>query len=1114
MQCRPTEGPCIGRAAGIGNVRRAALALPSAILLLLASALVAAGAPADLSAIEAGPQVYTVVLDSPAVGERLRKRPAPGGPVPARQAQASRALVRRAVARTQDPVIGELKSQGIEVVGSVQSVLNAVFVRASPEQAESIGALPGVAGVSPGRRYEPMLKSVSEIVGVQGARVRLSGHQLYGEGLKIAVVDSGLDFDHAAFRDDSLPALAGFPKGDAGHLSLTSAKVVVVRSYVEHLNSKSVHSSSPDDNSPWDSSGHGTAVAMIAAGARVESPLGPVSGIAPKARIGVYKVFGTPGLNFYTADHVVIMAIEDAVEDGMDILNLSLGNPTYYPWNAKGNDCGFRAPSARCDPLTAAAQSAVEDFGRVVVVAAGNFGLLGSHWAPARTTINSPGDAPSVITVGQTGNAAHLIESVRIGEQVFDALSGSGPTPDGPLTAHAVLASEVGDTLACEPFPEDVFLDRIAVIDRSECFFLVKVEHADAAGAKAVVVINHEGDELVEMALLAGTDIPAFFVGSADGAAIREAVSQDQALLTLDPTPVSEAREWEYVAVQSSHGPTLSLDPKPDIVAPGIDVYSAAPAFNSQGVRFNPEGFRTFSGTSMAAPAVTGAAALVWQAFPSLDARQVSSALINSATPLTSEDGELAPVTSAGAGALDIEAALRPTSLAVPSSLGFGSLKNSPLPIRRKLSVTNKSSRPQRFLVTIEPNTPESSARLLVNGRAAARFQLAGRATRELEVTLAGGLPQPGSYDGRLRIASLSGFGDVLVPYLYVLGDNEPFNAILFQGRSDTGIQGEEATKSLVARVLDQFGAPVVGRTVTFRASEGAPVVVRASQASGSNGLIHARVRYGTEEEQHSVVAEIGDLEIPFSFQATGSKPVIRSIDNSASLSSAKGVAPGSLASIRGGPYSLFASGPVDTPQSRPLPILRKGVTVAFDAPGLDISVAGRVHSVEEESITVQVPWELSRAGSAWVTVRADNRSEPFEFDLVSADPGIFTYESDGRRYALALHADESPVTPEAPARRGESVTISMTGNGPVRVPPPTGMAADMLVSTASTPQVWIGGVIGGTAVEVTYSGLGPGLAGLYLVTFEVPESLAPGDHQVRVRFGLASSNEALLPVQ
>ena len=1110
MQFRPTEGACIGRAGGIGNAGPTAIALPSAVLLLLALALVAAGAPADLSAIESGPRIYTVVLDSPAVGERLRAPPAPGGPVPARQAQASRALMRRAVARTQDPVIGELRSQGIEVVGSVQSVLNAVFVRASLEQAESIGALPGVASVSPVRRYEPMLKSVSEVVGVKGARVRLSGHQLFGDGLKIAIVDSGLDFDHAAFRDDSLPALADFPKGDASHLNLTSAKVIVVRSYVEHLNSRSVHSSSPDDNSPWDSSGHGTAVAMIAAGKRVESPLGPVSGIAPNARIGVYKVFGTPGLNFYTADHVVIMAIEDAVEDGMEILNLSLGNPTYYPWNATGSDCGFRASSARCDPLTAAAQSAVEDFGRVVVVAAGNFGLLGSHWAPARTTINSPGDAPSVITVGQTGNAAHLTESVRIGEQVFNALSGSGPAPAGPLAAHAVLASEVGDPLACEPFPEGAFLDRIAVIDRSECFFLVKVEHADAAGAKGVVVINHEGDELVEMALLAGTDIPAFFVGSADGATIREAVSQEEALLTLDPMPMSEAREWQHVAVQSSHGPTLSLDPKPDIVAPGIDVYSAAPAYNSQGVLFNPEGFRTVSGTSMAAPAVSGAAALVWQAFPSLDARQVSSALINSARPLVSEDGELAPVTSAGAGALDIEAALRPTVLAVPSSLGFGSLKNSPLPIRRKLSVTNKSSRPQRFLVTIEPNAPGSSARLLVNGRAAARFELAGRATRELEVSLVGGLPQPGSYDGRLRIASLSGFGDVLVPYLYVLGDNEPYNAILFQGRSDTGIQGEEATKSLVARVLDQFGAPVVGRTVTFRASEGAPVVVRASQVSGPNGLIHARVRYGTEEEQHSVVAEIGDLEIPFSFHASGSRPVIKSIDNSASLASASGVAPGSLARIGGGPYSHFASGPVDTPQARPLPILRKGVTVAFDAPELGISVAGRVHSVEEESITVQVPWELSRANSAWVTVRADNRSDPFEFDLVSVDPGIFSYESEGRRYALALHADESPVTAETPARRGESVTISMTGNGPVRVPPPTGIAVDMLVSTISSPAVRIGGV----PVEVTYSGLGPGLAGLYLVTFEVPESLAPGDHPVRVRFGLASSNLALLPVQ
>lgn len=1107
---RPRNRFCVRRPHGS---RRAWLAVSPSISTawaLLFVVLTAASAAGQVPFFMEGSRVYTVLLESPSVGEQLREEIGEDGFLPARRAPASRALMRRAVSRTQEPVLGELDSRGIQVVGAVQSVLNAVFVRASPEQAELIGELPGVAGVSPGRQYEAALKSVSEVVHVSAARMRVTGSKLFGDGMKIAVIDSGLDFDHEAFQAGSLPELRGYPRGDASHLSLASKKVIAVRSYVEHLNSKSRFTSSPDDNSPWDSSGHGTAVAMIAAGNSVESPLGTVSGIAPNARIGVYKVFGTPGLNFYTADHVVIMAIDDAVEDGMDILNLSLGNPTYYPWHATGSDCGIRAPSAPCDPLAAAAQSAVEDFGRVVVVAAGNFGLRGTEWVPARTTINSPGDAPYVITVGETGNAVRLTESIRVGEEVFDALSGSGPDAPGPLTAPAVLASEVGDPLACEPFPGGVFLDSIAVIDRSGCFFVEKVEHADAAGASAAIVINNQGDELVEMALLSGTDIPAFFVGSADGARIRETVSESQAEVTLDPTPISQDREWRFVAPESSRGPTLAKDPKPDIVAPGVDVYTAAPAYNHQGVLFNPGGFRALSGTSFASPAVAGAAALVWQAFPWLNARQVSSALINSAMPLTTSEDEMAPLTSAGAGVLDIQAALLPTATVVPSSIGFGDLQNSPHPIRRTLTITNKSSRQQTFRVTIEPSTPEPSARILVDNRYVVTFDLGVRASRDLDVVLAGGLPFHGSYEGRLRVSSLTGSGDVLVPYLYIHGDNEPYNAIPFQGQLESGVAGEPATKRLVARILDQFGSPVVGREVTFTALEGSPEVMQSSRTSGLNGLIYALVRYPGDAEPQSVVAQIGDIEIPFSFVASESEPVISSINNTASLASEKGVAPGSLATITGGPFSMFSSGAVNAPQARPLPILRKGVTVAFDVPELGISTAGRIHSVDEDSIAVQVPWELSQAGVAWVKVRADNRSDPFRFELVSADPGIFGYESEGRQYALALHADDSLVTTEAPAGCGRSITFSMTGNGPVTSPPATGMAAEILVSTVSTPEVSIGGV----PAEVTYSGLGPGLAGLYLVTVVVPEGLTPGDHPVRVRFGSASSNEVLLPVQ
>ena len=1053
--------------------------------------------------------VFTVLLDEPSVGERLGIARAKGGNDPAPRLAPSRESLRSAVALSQDHLIRALKERGIEVVGSARSVLNAVFVRASTAQAEVISAMPGVSAVQPGRRYEPMLRTASEIVRVAAARVRPPDTQLFGDGLKIAIIDSGLDFRHVAFEDTSLPAINGYPVGDPQYLHLASPKVVAVRSYVESLNSRNIRSSTPDDNSPWDSGGHGTAVAMIAAGKQVATPIGLTGGIAPKARIGVYKVFGSPGLNFQTADHAVIMAIDDAVEDGMDILNLSLGNPTYYPWGASGADCGRRFSRSPCDPLSAAAQSAVEDFGRVVVVAAGNFGLRGTHAIPVRTTINSPGDAPAVITVGQTLNGARHHEAVRAGSQTFAAASGTGPDAEGPLTAPAILASDVGDSLACEPFPDQAFLGGIAVVDRSECFFVEKVENADAAGAAGVLVINHEGDDLVEMALLEDTDIPAFFVGAADGASIREALAAGEAVLTLDPTPVVSEQDWNVVAPASSRGPTLGFHPKPDLVAPGDAVYTAAPRFSEQGTAFSPSGFRAVSGTSFASPVVAGAAALVWEAFPTMSAREVASALINSAQPLTLEDGAAYPLSSAGAGMLDVQGALSPTATVVPSSLGFGPLRNTPFPVRRQIAVRNKSSRPQSYMVTVEPDQEDPNARVTINGRSAATFRLGPHATIDLSISLGGGRPLAGAYEGRLRVRSLAGSGDVLVPYLYIVPDSAPFNAIRFQGHGSIGLEGEAETRNLVARVLDQFGAPVAGRPVVFRAAEGEPSVSFSSPTSGTNGLIFATARFTGDPGPQTVVATIGDLEIPFSFEASGTKPAIQTVSNSASQASPRGLAAGSLVTIRGGEFSSHASGP-PTVTGRSLPILRKGVAVAFDAPEMGVSVAGRIHSVDSESVVVQVPWELAGLPGAYVSVRAGNRTDPFEFQLATVDPGIFHYDVEGQAYAMASHADGTSVTPDRPAAPGEAITLLMTGNGPVQATPGTGEAVAMPVTTVCVPSVQIGGL----AAQVTYSGLAVDLAGLYQVTAVLPDTLPAGDHPILVTIEGAASNQPVLPVR
>ena len=1020
--------------------------------------------------------------------------------------------MRRAVELAQAPVVDLIEAEGGQVLVSARHVLNAVFVHATQSEAEAIRNLPGVSAVVPSRRHEAMVKGVSDIVNVSAARMRPVGSPLDGDGMKIAIIDSGLDFEHAAFQDESLTPIPGYPKGDPAYLDYATNKVIAVRSYVEMLNSKDPDSSTPDDYTPRDIGGHGTSVAMVAAGASVETDLGEISGIAPKARIGVYKVFGTPGVNFHTADHAVIAAIDDAILDGMDILNLSLGHLAFWKWDSTGRDCGRAASTTECDPLADAAQNAVVDFGKVVVVAAGNGGLRGSHDLPSLNTVNSPGNAPAVITVGGIGNAySDFRESVQVGGQSFAALSGSGPDPDGPLTASVKLASDLGDAVGCEPYDEGALEASIVIVNRSECLFQRKVELADAAGAVGVLVINHEGDDLVAMARLGDTDIPAFFIGTSDGETLLGLLKEADTAITLDPTPVAEEQEWNYVWPSTGRGPTLSLYPKPDLAAPAHLVYTAVPTYNDQGNLFAPGGFAQLSGTSFAAPIVSGAAALVWQAHPSLNARQVSSALINSANAESVlEDDVFARLASVGAGVLDIQAAVRAVATAVPSSIGFGSVASVTLPVRRTLEIANNLHRTESFQLHVEARDSDLRAQVMIDGSRSRRLRLAPGGSIEVEITLTGTRPPPGSYEGRLKLTGLGGSGSISIPYLYVVGDNEPYNTLPIQGQFATGVEGERTRQTVVARVTDQFGAPVVNRPVTFAVTEGSGWIESSTSSSGSTGLVFARVRYGPEAESQSVVATIGDLDLTFNYEATATVPEISSIHNAASESSGQGVAPGSLVTIRGTGFADYASGPPQEYQAGRLAITRKGASVTFDSLTPGVSAPGRIFEIGEDWVTVQVPWELEEWNTGFVKVRSGENSEPFIFQLASADPGIFSYDVDGQAMAWATVSDGSMVSADAPAPRGAEVTFVTTGNGAVVTSPPSGEASEVMVETLETPIVRIGGVV----TEVTYSGLNPGTAGLYLVTAIVPESLQRGTHAVQVIVNSATSNIVRLPVQ
>ena len=1059
---------------------------------------------------------YTVLLDTPASGKRLSlERGEAGRQVPRRVAASSFASVARAVARTQEPVIEGLEAGGAEVLGSVQNVLNAVFIRASAEQVESFKTLPGVRRVEPSRDLAFNLNQISNVVGLNAAKLRPDGTTATGAGIKIAIIDSGLDFSHSAFKDTSLPALEGYPKGEPENLKYANSKVLAVRSYVHLQNTGEPETSSPDDLTPVDFHGHGTAVAMIAAGKRINTSAGLIQGIAPKAYLGVYKVGGTPGISSGPSIESLIAAIDDAVEDGMDVLNLSLGQMATHPWDASGDDCSEEAETA-CDLVALAAQSAVVDFGRVVVAAAGNDGQIGGQAHPTRNTVASPGLAPDVISVAATVNSRRFEQRVQAVGSSFRALTGSGPSMDTQLTAPAAVAEQLGNRQGCLPYSSGALEDQIVVVEFGGCWAVDKVEAADAAGAVGVIVYHSDSEgDLMKMGGLEDTDIPAYFISAEDGATLTTSITSDTAegseeplSVTLNPTRVSQTTDWTQVAAFSSRGPTPGLNLKPDIAAPGAGIFTTAG--NSPGTTRG--GYKQMEGTSFAAPVVTGAAALVWQQHPDWTAREIGSALINTASTAVQEYGEDARVGSVGSGLLSFESAFDPIATVVPPTVGFGRFTAETLPVQRDVVVTNRTSAAQQYRVEVVQRDADSMAGVNLNGFSEATFPLQPDEQITLQVSLQGAMPAAGSYEGHLRVTRTGSEDELRVPYLYVVGDNQPEDAFAIGRPVYRSIADVHKHLWVLGKFVDSYGAPVAGKVAHWGWHESSGHLVDYNLLTDAFGLAPAQLGVGDPSDAHVIaIATVGSVELRFDLIADVYLPQVSGISNAASGSADEPVAPGSVAMIAGSALAEFSG---IAPEGEP-PIALKSVSVSFDDTESETSVAAPVFSVGSDQVQVQVPWELADISSAKAKVRVMDRygtawnSEPFTVQLADVAPGIYSFETDGGEVASAAHSDGSYVTASAPASAGQTVTIYMTGTGPLTETVQSGGAATTKVSTSHLPVV----SIGGTEASVSYSGTIVGAVGITQVDFVLPQGLTAGTAELTVTIDDRASNAVDIPV-
>jgi minor extracellular serine protease Vpr len=565
-------------------------------------------------------------------------------------------------------------------------ILDGLTVTLPVKQLPKLYTLGFVNRAYPSMRYTRSLDNSPSLIGAT-AFTRATGAT--GEGIKIAVVDDGIDQTSTFFDPKGYTYPQGFPRGDSAY---TTPKVIVARAYPGPGSGKA--GLLPLDRK---ASFHGTHVAGIAAGnAGTTAPAGPdhpqvngLSGVAPRAYLGNYRVFNVPtpaGNSAYTPQ--IIAAFEDAVADGMQVINFSGGGPMNDPAN---------------DALVEAVHN-VAAAGVVPVIAAGNdrddFGL---------GSVGAPGTAPDAISVAAVSNThvfgPALTVSAPGGVQPipFDRGASTTPVAWGSIDQKLV---DIGTIIGTDQKPVDRYLcgppnDReaptstlpagslsgsIALVSRGYCTFVSKAERARAAGAEGIVYVDNRAGEANPLPIDVG--IPAGMIADADGATLRTAVQATggRAVVRIgrDPLEIETGRGGTLTSFSSAGLTPFTHDLKPDLAAPGGNILS------STLTETIGEPFAVFDGTSMATPHVAGAAALLLQRHPTWSPYQVKSALMATAGPAWGDTNRTteAPVLLEGAGLIDVGRADTPLLFTDPQSLSFRYLNVNKGAAYRTLAVT------------------------------------------------------------------------------------------------------------------------------------------------------------------------------------------------------------------------------------------------------------------------------------------------------------------------------------------------------------------------------------------------------------------------------------------
>ncbi|KAF9139991.1 hypothetical protein BGX30_007173 [Mortierella sp. GBA39] len=536
-------------------------------------------------------------------------------------------------------------------------------------------------GASKTRKYD-----VHELTGVKEVHDSL---KLYGRGIKIGIIDSGVDYHH--------PALGGcFGPG---------CKVAYGTDFVGD------DGRSPDDDPMTDCDGHGTHVAGIIAANDTS-----FIGVVPQATLGAYRVFGCQG---GTSNDLIMKALLRAAGDGMQVINLSLGGPGGW----------------RQDREARLADELAKN-GTIIVAAMGNEGQMGLFEA------SSPGVAGAAITVASTENefrsnmyftvdekslkATHIDDEEEEddddgddGDEEEREHTKSKKHPGGKKPPRAILY--LGDvdmnfsntTLvavtpgtsgkvandACKPITQDLS-GKIALIRRGDCIFKIKIANAALANASGVILM----DNVPSTGFAADTEgatIKVQTITLDDGEYLLKMIQQlkkekegIKLLAGKGPKQVSNPNGG-FLSVFSSMGPDSELNSKPDIAAPGGQIWSTFP--------IKLGSYASLSGTSMAAPYIVGCVGLYLEGLPNGDhsAKAIKTAFQNSAQPRKQQMGYkgYASVTQQGAGLLRMMDILSTKVAVTPSHISLNDTEH--INANQQITITNTGQTPLEYKVDI-----------------------------------------------------------------------------------------------------------------------------------------------------------------------------------------------------------------------------------------------------------------------------------------------------------------------------------------------------------------------------------------------------------------------------